>query len=90
MKKNTNNKVKFISLVVIFLLCILSIGFSAFTANMIVNDMIAYIRPITDVRITRVALDTSRSSGYNLGKYDYDMTNITGSFGLNSVGSTIT
>ena len=89
MKKKRNN-IKILSLLIIGLLCILTIGFSAFSADMIVNDMIAYIRPITDVRITRVALDSSNSSGYTSNSFDYDVSNITGSFVLDSIGSRIT
>ena len=82
--------VKILSLLIIGLLCILTIGFSAFSADMIVNDMIAYIRPITDVRITRVVLNTGSSSGFTSNSFDYDVSNITGSFQLNNIGSRIT
>ena len=82
--------VKILSLLIIGLLCILTIGFSAFSADMIVNDMIAYIRPITDVRITRVVLNTGSSSGFTSNNFDYDVSNITGSFQLNNIGSRIT
>lgn len=84
------NSVRIISFLLVFLICCLTIGFSAFSADMIVNDMIAYIRPETNVRVTRVVLDDSNSSGYTLGDYDYDVSNITGSFQLDSIGSKIT
>lgn len=84
------NSVRIISFLLVFLICCLTIGFSAFSADMIVNDMIAYIRPQNDVRVTRVVLDDSNSSGYTLGDYDYDVSNITGSFQLDSIGSKIT
>lgn len=37
------NSVRIISFLLVFLICCLTIGFSAFSADMIVNDMIAYI-----------------------------------------------
>ena len=88
MKKNSS--VKLISLLLVVLLCVLTIGFSAFSADMIVNDMVAYIRPKTDVRVTRVSLDDSKSSGYTSSSYNYDVSNITGSFVLDNIGSKIT
>ena len=88
MKKNSS--VKLISLLLVVLLCVLTIGFSAFSADMIVNDMVAYIRPKSDVRITSISLDDSRSNGYTSSSYNYDVSNITSSFVLDNIGSKIT
>ena len=74
----------------ILMICILTIGFGALSKNMIVSDVTADIRPNTDIRITKVLIDSSNSSDYVSNSYEYNVGSIMSSFVLNNIGSKIT
>ncbi|MGM9875990.1 MAG: hypothetical protein ACI310_02045, partial [Bacilli bacterium] len=62
--------------ILIFVIC-LSIGFSAFSDQLNIKDIIASVRVSADIRITSVNLSEAYSDAYSTS-LDYNRTNITG------------
>ena len=73
----------------IILILFLSIGFSAFTNNLLIDDMGVVVRPISNIRVTGVNYSTNSNGGVS-NNIDYNIHNINGSVTLPSSDSSVT
>lgn len=62
-------------LIPIILILFLSIGFSAFTNNLLIDDMGVVVRPISNIRVTGVNYSTNNNGGVS-NNIDYNTHNI--------------
>ena len=76
-------------IVVLFVIILLSIGYSAFTTKVQIGDIAASIRIKADIRITDISIDSFKSNA--ISNYeDYNVSNITSGLYLPSADSEIT
>ena len=76
-------------LIPIILILFLSIGFSAFTNNLLVDDMGVVVTPISNIRVTGVYYSTNNNGGVS-NNIDYNTHNINGSVTLPYSDSSVT
>ena len=80
---------KVISFIVVFMVCMLSIGFSAFQSNLIVGDITSTVRIKADIRVTGVSVSNIQSDA--LSSYEeYNVDSISSNVSLPNSDSKIT
>ena len=82
-------RLKFVPLVLFFIILTLSVGFSAMNRNLMMKDLGAQIRIIKDIRITGITPNGSTSNGLAMNE-DYNVSNVTPSLSLPNADSTVT
>ena len=84
-KIKNNNSIYFGFIIVVLTVIFLSIGFSAFQNKSAIEDISAIVRIDKDVRVTKVVVESTKdaTSYYE----DYNVSNISGSIGLNNSNS---
>ena len=76
-------------IIVLFIIILLSIGYSAFTTKVQIGDIAANVRIKADIRITDISIDSFKSNA--ISNYeDYNVSNITSGLYLPSADSEIT
>ena len=84
-KNNSNNLFYFSTMVVVFAILFLSIGFSAFQNDLAIEDISATVRIDKDVRVMKVSVDSvNEATSYH---EDYNVSNIYGSISLTNSNS---
>lgn len=81
-------KLKLIIILTIASILFISIGFSAFNSNIMFDDLKAYIRPQSNIRITGITIDNTNNAIANNENYNKEY--VTADFTLNNKNSSIT
>ncbi len=83
--KKSNSLIYFTFVIIVLIVIFLSVGFSAFQNNLVIDDINAIVRIDKDIRITNVSVDSvnTATSYYE----DYNIANISGSIGLDNSDS---
>ena len=94
MKKNENvykrNKTLYIvSIAVIFSICFLSIGYSAYSNSLRIEGILAKVRPVASARITNVTLNNTTNGGVSNSE-DFTQNKLLGNISLPNQDSTVT
>ena len=84
-KNNSNNLFYFSTMVVVFAILFLSIGFSAFQNDLAIEDISATVRIDKDVRVMKVSVDSVNEATSH--HEDYNVSNIYGSISLTNSNS---
>ena len=91
-KKRYSKSINFIKVfpcIILFLIFLLTIGFSAFQNELIVHDMWAIVRVKKDIRVTGINLNNVANDGVSYWE-EYNVSKIEASIGLPSSNSTVT
>ena len=73
---------------VLFFVCALTIGFSAFESTLYMDGLALDVRPVKNIRVTNVIVDTKSETAKT--DHDYNHDNIHGTINLKEANSTIT
>lgn len=87
--KNKINMVNIVILCIFILVISLSIGFSSMYSSLDIGQLAAYFRINKDIRITNIALDSTKESAISNWE-EYDTKNISASFSLPNSSSEVT
>ena len=82
------NKKNIFSVVILFLILSITVGFSAFASEMSIGKIVADVRVKKDIRITDVEFVSASNGGIN--SLDYETASIIGNINLNGINSTVT
>ena len=74
---------------VTLIICFLSIAYSDQSASAFIEDIMAKVRPMADIRITNLSLFNTTNNGVSNSE-EYNISNIYGSINLPSSNSTVT
>lgn len=84
-QKNSNILFYFFTVILLFIIAFLNIGFSAFQNDLAIKDISANVRIDKDVRVMNINIDNvSEATSYY---EDYNVANISGSISLNNKNS---
>ena len=82
------NHKKFICILVVSFIFLLTIGYTAFGTQLFVSEIVADVRIESDIRITNVEFVSANNGGIN--DLNYDVDSVIGNINLESASSTIT
>ena len=82
------NHKKFICILVVSFIFLLTIGYTAFGSQLFISEIVADVRIKSDIRITNVEFVSANNGGIN--DLNYDVDSVIGNINLESASSTIT
>lgn len=80
---------KLLLILTLFILILLSVGYSSYSSVMSINDLTAFIRINKDIRITRLSVESSNSGGVSYYE-DYNVSSISSNLYLPNSNSSVT
>lgn len=81
------NKKSIFSVIILFLVLSITVGFSAFASEMSISKIVADVRIEKNVRITGVEILYDRSNDITLNNLDYDVDSVLSNVSFNSTSS---